>query len=582
MTHGTGSRVGGRIVGLAALAALVGGLVYDGVAQDRPAGVAPTPGGKWPAVGGVEVFSAWPKKTPDAVLILSGQTFGFLSPCGCSRPQMGGLERRANLVARLKAKGWAVAGADLGDFYPSKSAVAEQSLLKYATGMAALRDMGYVAVGLGKTEFEAGLFRVVAEYSLQKEQPPFVLAGNLAGKADGKEIPREQFFPPTAGGKRPTVGLAELADVGGVPVGIVGVVGPTVAKTAEKADPLLTFIGNKDVLNSALKALTAGPRLPQLTVLLYQGTQDEARKVATDFPQFGAILCLSDDPEPPQFPDTVEHKDGRKTLVLQVGHKGRYVGALGVFRKPDGTAELHYQLVPLGEEFLTPETPEAEKANPVLPLLEDYTKQVKDRNFLSKVARTLHPAQVQAEALNLSYVGSDRCLGCHAGEFAKWKESKHGHAYEALSEVAKRPGLRNYDPECIVCHTVGFGVKTGFEDTEKTPALKHVGCESCHGPGSGHMSAPRDPKLLAFLSPWKTERGDHLPGPAALEKIATGPPGTITALPATDQRIINRVSQACTKCHDHENDPHFDLAKYWPKIAHGSGPGPGGAAPGKQ
>jgi hypothetical protein len=24
----------------------------------------------------------------------------------------------------------------------------------------------------------------------------------------------------------------------------------------------------------------------------------------------------------------------------------------------------------------------------------------------------------------------------------------------------------------------------------------------------------------------------------------------------------------CAKCHDHENDPHFDLYTYWPKVYH--------------
>jgi hypothetical protein len=576
MTHGTGSRVGGRVAGLLALAALVGGLVYDGLAQ-VPAPKGPdTAGVKLPKVGSIEVFSTWPKEKPEAVLVLSGQTFGFLSPCGCSRPQMGGLERRANLIALLKAKGWQVAGVDLGDFYPAKSAVKDQGLLKYTTGMNALRDMGYVAVGVGRTEFDAGLLNVVAEYALQKEQPPFTLAGNVAGVADGKAIPREALFPPVPGGKRPVVGLAEVAEVGTVPVGVVGVVGPSVAKAAEKADPLLGFLGNEDVLKGAVQTLAANPKRSQLNVLLYQGTADEARKVAEAWPQFGVVLCQADDPEPPQFPETVTHQDGKKTLLIQVGHKGRYVGAIGVFRKPGGTLDLHYQLVPLGEEFLTPAGDEAAKANAVLPLLEEYTKQVKDRNFLAKVARTPHPAQLQVPDLNLSYVGSDRCLGCHAGEFAKWKDSKHGHAYEALETVAKRPGLRNYDPECIVCHTVGYGVKTGFESTEKTPALKHVGCESCHGPGSGHMTAPRDAKLLALMSPWKLAPADHLPDRATLEKIAAAPvggPGGITTLPAAQQRIINAVSQACTKCHDAENDPHFDLLKYWPQVFHGPGPG---------
>jgi hypothetical protein len=28
------------------------------------------------------------------------------------------------------------------------------------------------------------------------------------------------------------------------------------------------------------------------------------------------------------------------------------------------------------------------------------------------------------------------------------------------------------------------------------------------------------------------------------------------------------VYQVCQKCHDIDNDPHFDLAAYWPKVVH--------------
>src|ERR1041385_4895052 len=61
-------------------------------------------------------FKTWPSdRKPDLVLFLTGQTYGYLSPCGCSRPQKGGLERRANLIESLRAKGWEVVGVDLGD-----------------------------------------------------------------------------------------------------------------------------------------------------------------------------------------------------------------------------------------------------------------------------------------------------------------------------------------------------------------------------------------------------------------------------------------------------------------------------------
>jgi hypothetical protein len=524
-----------------------------------------------PSIGNVPLFQSWPKDAkPDVAIVLSGQTFGYLQPCGCSRPQLGGLERRANFMASLRAKGWPVLGADLGDLYPPKGAVAEQSLLKYATAMNALREMGYVGIGVGKSEFSAGLLNVVAQYALQKEQPPYTLAGNVVGMADGKLIPRAEFFPPAPGGKRPLIGLDVVEEAGGVPVGVVGVVGPTLAKEAEKADPLLGFQGSKEVLAEAVKELAAHPKKPQINVLLYEGSPDEAKKLAADWPQFPIILCQAEDSEPPQFPEYVAHADGRKTMVLQVGHKGRYVGVVGAFKQANGGFELRYQLVPLGEVYLTPEGPAAEKGHKVLALLENYAREVKDRKLMEKVPQIPHPAQLQAQALNLSYVGSEKCSGCHAAEYTKWKDSKHSHAMEALEKYAKRPGLRNFDGECVVCHTVGFGYNTGYVNEEKTPELKHVGCEVCHGPGSGHMTAPNNAELLKLLSPWKQEKTDALPDLATMEKIAKLSPvdrGQVVLTPA-QQRVINGVSRTCMKCHDGDNDPHFDLFNYWPKINH--------------
>src|SRR5690348_7857475 len=48
------------------------------------------------------LFQFWPKnRPPDLVLILSGETYSYLQPCGCSRPQYGGLARRYNFIQGL-------------------------------------------------------------------------------------------------------------------------------------------------------------------------------------------------------------------------------------------------------------------------------------------------------------------------------------------------------------------------------------------------------------------------------------------------------------------------------------------------
>ena len=112
-----------RLIAGLLLAALVGSAVVSGVPA-QPAGAQPAP----------PLFTAWPKDTkPDAVLFITGQTYGYLQPCGCSRPQLGGLERRANLVKSLKDKGWPVTGVDLGDVLPVAGAIPPSAVLNAPT-----------------------------------------------------------------------------------------------------------------------------------------------------------------------------------------------------------------------------------------------------------------------------------------------------------------------------------------------------------------------------------------------------------------------------------------------------------------
>ncbi len=530
-------------------------------------------------VGGRVPFSDWPAQKPDAVVVLSGQTFGFLQPCGCSRPQTGGLERRAAFMDALRAKGWPVAGVDLGDLHPEKAPIRDQGKLKYVAGMNALREMGYLAIGVGKTELSSDFFGLLAGYGYQKEQRPFTLAGNAVGTGAGKLIPREEMFGVGMKGARPAVELIEVGKVGEVPVGVAGVVGKSLALAAKdgKWDDTLAFLEVQDTLKAATEALAKHPLKPQLNVLIYQGSADDAAKVAKDFPQFQVILAQADTDLAPLMPTTAP---GTSTLVVQVGHKGQHVGVLGAFKKADGTFEFKYQLVQMGEEYITPGTDaEAAKANKVLPILDDYAKQVKAADMLAKYPRAPHAAQIQAQGqtppLKLKYVGSDACKMCHAVEFVTWTKTKHGHAMEALEKAATRPTLRQYDPECVRCHSVGFEHPTGYESETKTPLLKHVGCESCHGPGSGHADNPRNKSLHALLSPWKqTEAGVFgLPSADFIKKMAETPAterGKVAIQPA-QQLLITRVEGTCMKCHDGENDPHFDLYKYWPKVAHGPG-----------
>jgi len=533
-----------------------------------------TGGAETPAANAAapEPFGSWPKDVkPDAVLVITGQTYGYLQPCGCSRPQLGGLERRAQFIAALKAKGWPVAAVDVGDILPVAGIVPEQVLLKYATTLPALREMGYIAVGVGKAEFANGLFQVLDQYAARKEQPPYALAGNVGGLVGGKLTPRvDAFIGP---GKRAMVELIEVADVGTTPVGVAGVVGPSVQKAVTAMGPktLVGFTAEKDALATAVKEFAAHPKKPRANVLLYQGTLDEAKALAKDWQQFPIIVCLSPDAPPPVKPETVAGVDGQKTLIIQVGQKGRSVGVLGAFKRADGSFDWKYELVPMSEAFVTPgDEDAARKTNPVLSFLDDYATQVKSRNLLGKFPEGPPPALAQDPNLNLAYVGSESCVKCHTAESAKWKETAHSHAFEALERIAKRPSLRQFDGECVICHTVGLGYKTGFRDEIASPNLKNVGCESCHGPGSGHIAEPKSAKYLALQAPWRKDQTDRLPDPATIAALGMLTDAAFAKAPLKDseRRMIGGVKAMCMSCHDIENDPYFDFFTQWPKVHH--------------
>jgi len=98
-----------------------------------------------------------------------------------------------------------------------------------------------------------------------------------------------------------------------------------------------------------------------------------------------------------------------------------------------------------------------------------------------------------------AYVGNKNCKKCHIKQFKSWAETAMAKALETLkpgaaAEAKKAAGLdpdKDYasDPECLVCHTVGYGKQGGFVDVATTPDHVGVGCEMCHGPGGTYTQS---------------------------------------------------------------------------------------------
>lgn len=139
------------------------------------------------------------------------------------------------------------------------------------------------------------------------------------------------------------------------------------------------------------------------------------------------------------------------------------------------------------------------------------------------------------------YLGTKKCRMCHSKQYKSLLESPKGHSWKALmpgeSQPAKiRAGLdvkTDYrtDGRCLKCHSVGYGEPGGY--TVPNPNDRHserlaekrqgVGCESCHGPGSGFVQIMRDI--------WRNERKYRIEELRAKGRHAVGP-------------------EVCGKCHN--------------------------------
>lgn len=108
------------------------------------------------------------------------------------------------------------------------------------------------------------------------------------------------------------------------------------------------------------------------------------------------------------------------------------------------------------------------------------------------------------------YVGTKRCRMCHTNQYDDWRSTSKADAFEALKpgrhpEIKRNAGLNvnldyTTDERCLVCHTVGYNQPGGYaipnpkdDRTQRVATAREgVGCEACHGPGSGFIQVMQD------------------------------------------------------------------------------------------
>ena len=449
------------------------------------------------------IFVDWPK--PKAALLITGLIEGYIEPCGCAGLELmkGGIGRRHTLFKMLEKQGWPVAGLDVGGMAIGFGRQAEMKFQAIAEGM---RRMGYEAIGLGTTDLRLPTGELAAVTANVNGQPsPFISANvGLFGFDSGM------------------TSTYRIIKVGEKRIGVTAILGKSYRKEVQNDD--IEIIAP----DAAIKKIM--PKLKGQTdymVLLAYAAKDETIALAKQFPEFNLVVTSDGSPEPPKEAQPIA---GTKTLLIEVGHKGMNAIVIGLYDEPQ--LHVRYQRVPLDSRF--------EASHDMKMLMVAYQDQIKALGFAGLGVRPVPQPQKQS---NGNFTASNKCETCHEESYKIWKKSFHSKAYDTL---VKLDPPRNFDPECVSCHVVGwnptrfFPYEGGFESQEKTPKLTDVGCDSCHGPGEKHIAA---------------ESGSN---EALMEKYRKA----VRLTKADAEKFF------CVSCHDGDNSPQFQFKTYWPLVEH--------------
>jgi hypothetical protein len=451
-------------------------------------------------------FEGWPK--PKLALVISGRQDGYLEPCGCAGldQQKGGISRHHSLIRQLEAGGWPVAAVDVGGLVRR---FGRQSEIKFAISAEALKKMGYSAVGFGPDDLRLSAGEIVAAVVGANPKDSIFVSANVS------------LFDLTP--------KTRIVEAGGLKLGITSVLGDAYQQQVNNPEVVMQPAAG------ALAKVVGQLRDCDVRILLAHATVDETKALAKRFPQFDVVVTSDGRDVPPQQPEKIE---GSKARLIEIAPKAMYVIVAGFYDDPN--EPVRYQRVALDSRF-----PESAEMKALMTTYQDQLRELGWKDLGLKTAP--HPRARPGDKLSGQFAGAASCKECHPTTFGIWSKTPHARATETL---AKLDPPRQYDAECISCHSLGWNPQEfysytgGFDSLEKTPLLAGNQCENCHGPAAAHVAA---------------EQGRNRAKKEAERE----------ALKLTAGFALENV---CIKCHDHDNSPEFNAksfeSHYWPKIEH--------------
>ncbi|MCA9059419.1 MAG: hypothetical protein KDA85_13015 [Planctomycetaceae bacterium] len=470
-------------------------------------------------------FPDWPE--PAVALIVTGEQHGYFEPCGCTAGQLGGMSRRADLAKKIRDLGWNQHGIDLGGV---ARRTGPQALLKFDTTLAALREMNYLAIGLGPDDLQLSPENLLAQHLIDTDDAVYFLSANVVF-----------FGTPELGTPLPW----RIVETGGMKIGITSVLSESLRKQVipdRPDDPSqppadLSWESPEKAIPSVLAKFdedNVGYR-----ILLSQGSLEETRGLVEKFPAFDLVVTAEGFGDGERDPELIGH-----TRLLQVGTKGKFAGVVGLYPNDD-KQPCRFELVSLnGEQF--------QHSDVIVELMRKYQQRLHDERIVEIEGAVAYPSGAE-------FVGADKCGECHTKAMEVWQNTAHAHALESLDPAFQREGherlmgvARTFDPECLACHVTGWSpegylrYRTGFinaefaaDEAEKKLETLLAGnqCENCHGPGSRHV-----------------------------EQIELG---NVEAARMDVRVTLQQAKErTCVMCHDADNSPHYSFEEYWEQVRH--------------
>ncbi len=466
-----------------------------------------------------------PAAPAQAVIIASADMRGYLGPCGCSENMRGGIARAAHQVAEPRQQGKPVLYVDGGDSLFGHSKLPEGAVPQEERKARALAEafklMGLATRAVGELDDARGeLFRRSLELPDQTEPVRFFeLAGRKVAVVVSRDEATLEKACRDAHGKaafvlalyHQTLEAAQRAGATGCDFVLASHAATELDGEDNKlvrASVPVAQVQSKGRSMLRLDLTFGGPDGSPFEML--RGEAERERELeALD----GRIELLRKQVNQPSLsPEMLKLRKAKLEEIIA----RREALAASPLPTPEGRNAFSVRFIPLESSF--PSLPEAKA------IVTAYDRDVGQLNlaWAKEHGKDCPPPEKGKPA----FAGSESCRDCHEEAFAVFEASKHAHAYQTLVDVGK-----NYHLDCVGCHVTGYESPGGVCRIDKVEGRAHVGCESCHGPGSLHNEDPDS---------------GH---------IARG----------------NRIED-CIGCHDKENSPHFELERYLAEVL---GPGHG-------